>query len=85
MKKKFTKNHNRKKPKAMLRLPDLEHAKSAVLNSLILRVNWLRWTFTVASLVPIEAAICLLSRPKTTSGRISRSRGVSDSNRSSSN
>ena len=34
MKKKFTKIHNRKKPKTVLRLPDLEHAKSAVLNSL---------------------------------------------------
>ena len=34
MKKKFTKRHNRKKPKTVLRLPDLELAKSAVLNSL---------------------------------------------------
>lgn len=34
MKKKFAKLHNRSKPKAVLRLPDLEHAKSAVLNSL---------------------------------------------------
>ena len=34
MKKKFAKRHSRKKPKTVLRLPDLEHAKSAVLNSL---------------------------------------------------
>jgi site-specific recombinase XerD len=34
MKKKFIKRHNRRKPKTVLRLPDLELAKSAVLNSL---------------------------------------------------
>ena len=34
MKKKPTKNRNRRKPRTVLRLPDLEHAKSAVLNSL---------------------------------------------------
>jgi hypothetical protein len=34
MNKKFAKSRSRKKPKAVLRLPDLEHAKSAVLNSL---------------------------------------------------
>ena len=30
----------------------------------ILRINWLRWTFTVASLAFISAAICLLRRPE---------------------
>lgn len=34
MKKKVAKGRNRRKPKTVLRLPDLEHAKSAVLNSL---------------------------------------------------
>ncbi len=34
MKKNPTKSHNRRKPRTVLRLPDLEHAKSAVLNSL---------------------------------------------------
>jgi site-specific recombinase XerD len=34
MKKKFARRHSGKKPKTVLRLPDLEHAKSAVLNSL---------------------------------------------------
>src|SRR6059058_3424071 len=44
----------------------------------IIRITEL-WTFTVASLAPISAAICLLSRPETTRGITSRSRGVSDS------
>ena len=30
----------------------------------ILRMSWLRWTFTVVSLVPSWAAICLLRRPE---------------------
>lgn len=34
MKKKVAKGRNRRKPRTVLRLPDLEHAKSAVLNSL---------------------------------------------------
>lgn len=34
MKKQLIKRHNRRKPRTILRLPDLEHAKSAVLNSL---------------------------------------------------
>ncbi len=43
----------------------------------ILRINWLRWTFTVASLAFISAAICLLRRPEMSSGSTSLSRGVS--------
>src|SRR5579864_7932471 len=34
----------------------------------IFRISRLRWTLTVASLVPISAAICLLSEPETTHG-----------------
>src|ERR1700720_1557817 len=45
----------------------------------ILRISWLPWTFTVASLAPMASAICLLGRPETTNGRTSRSRGVNDS------
>ena len=34
----------------------------------IFRMSWLRWTLTVASLVPIASAICLFRRPETTHG-----------------
>src|ERR1700693_4672249 len=42
----------------------------------IFRINWLRWTLTVASLAFISAARWLLRRPEITSGSTSRSRGV---------
>jgi hypothetical protein len=45
--------------------------------ALILRVKLLRWTFTVVSLMPNSPAICLLSRPRSTWSIISRSRGLS--------
>jgi hypothetical protein len=32
----------------------------------IFRIAWLRWTFTVGSLIPISLAICLLRRPRAT-------------------
>lgn len=34
MKQKYSRRGGRKKPKTVLRLPDLEHARTAVLNSL---------------------------------------------------
>ena len=37
-----------------------------------------RWAFTVISLIPSSAAICLFNRPETTNAMVSRSRGVSD-------
>src|SRR6267154_2517372 len=55
---------------------------SAILTSsandlaLSFRIIWPRWTFTVASLSPISAAICLLSLPAATSLITSRSRVV---------
>lgn len=48
----------------------------------IFLVSWDRWTLTVASLTSIKAAICLLRRPETTRGSISRSRLVRDLKRS---
>ena len=45
----------------------------------IFRIRWLRWTFTVTSLMPKSPAICLLRRPRATWTMISRSRGLSDS------
>jgi hypothetical protein len=47
----------------------------------ILREELLRWIFTVDSLMPKSAAICLLSRPRTTWTIISRSRGLRVSKR----
>ena len=32
----------------------------------IFRIAWLRWTFTVASTMPIPPEICLLRRPRAT-------------------
>ena len=40
-------------------------------------MTWPRWTFTVTRLSPSSAAICLLTRPATTSFMTSRSRSVS--------
>jgi len=48
----------------------------------IFRIAWLRWTFTVGSLIPISPAICLLRRPRATSIMISRSLGLNDPKRS---
>src|SRR5271166_902020 len=47
----------------------------------IFRIALLRWTFTVASAMPISPAICLLRRPRATSIMISRSLGLSDAKR----
>ncbi len=43
----------------------------------ILAITWPRCSFTVASVVPNSAAICLLSRPATMPAITSRCRGVS--------
>lgn len=40
MKMAVARSHNRRKPRAVLRLPDLEHAKSAILNSLTSVDRW---------------------------------------------
>jgi hypothetical protein len=50
MRTKLTKRHNRKKPGTVLRLPDLEHAKSAVLNSLT-RVEAQRYSHAIDEFV----------------------------------
>ena len=47
----------------------------------LFRMSWLRWTFTVTSLVPMASAICLFGRSETTQGSTSRSRGVRVSKR----
>src|ERR1700730_15688755 len=46
----------------------------------IFRITWPRWTFTVASLSPNSAAICLLRRPATIITITSHLRGVYLSN-----
>ena len=47
----------------------------------ILRIAFPRWIFTVISLIPTSAAICLFNSPVTTRCITSRSRGVKESNR----
>jgi len=44
----------------------------------ILRIAFPRWIFTVISLMPTKAAICLFNSPETTNCMTSRSRGVSE-------
>ena len=51
--------------------------ESASDEAAILRMICPRWTWIVISLVPSSAAVCLFSRPATTKGSTSRSRGVS--------
>src|SRR3974390_1054857 len=51
----------------------------------IFRIKWLRCTFTVDSVMPISAAICLFRRPAVTWIMTSRSRVLSESKRSLSN
>src|SRR3974390_426008 len=45
----------------------------------IFRIKWLRCTFTVDSVMPISAAICLFRRPAVTWIMTSRSRVLSES------
>ena len=51
MKQKPRSRVNRKKAKTVLRLPDLEHAKAAVLNSLTSALNWPLMTYGGRALV----------------------------------